>query len=120
MHSIKGIKKERKRERKKRLERCEALTNDKSNDDDSRGEGGGDGDGDGNLENHGRWAMGRVVYVCWRRVERVGGWVVGWFGGGCIGVVASVRRQEGKPPAESNLTNQYLGFKGIARPIIPD
>lgn len=75
------LKKEKKRERKKRLERCEALTNDKSNDDDSRGEGGGDGDGDGNLENHGRWAMGRVVYVCWRRVEREreSGWVGSWL-----------------------------------------
>lgn len=63
------------------MERCEALTNDKSNDDDSRGEGGGDGDGDGNLENHGRWAMGRVVYVCWRRVEREreSGWVGSWL-----------------------------------------
>ena len=82
------------------------------------GEGDGDGDGDGNLENHGRWAMGRVVRVL---VQGLGsGWVVGWFGGGCIGVVPSVRRQEGKAPAESNLTNQYLGFKGIARPIIPD
>lgn len=63
--------------------------------------------------------VGSVVRVPGAGV-RESGWVVGWFGGGCIGVVPSVRRQEGKPLAESNLTNQYLGFKGIARPIIPD
>lgn len=51
-----------------------------------------------------------------------GGWMVGWsvrrwmHRGGAIG--SEARGTE--PPAESDLTNQYLGFKGIGRPIIPD
>ena len=50
------------------------------------GESEGDGDGDGNLENHGRWAMGRVVRVLVQgRV--VGSWLVRrWMHrGGAIG-----------------------------------